>query len=216
MVSNRSVLALCAAAAALVLPGVASAAAPSSLVGEDLVGSGSVTRSCTGINATADVTVSGTALAPYPGSFTETASTALAGGAVTALHAEFTIDSPSTATTITGTKDLILGGGECVFPGPFSQFEADSRVTYQAILHGTQGSFADSGTGFFSVRADFGAPDSGAATVPISFFDETFDTSNGVVPADKTACKNGGYRDFPQFKNQGACVSFVATGGQNP
>jgi hypothetical protein len=46
----------------------------------------------------------------------------------------------------------------------------------------------------------------------VSFFDETFDTSNGVVPA----CKNGGYRDFPQFKNQGDCVSFVATGGKNP
>jgi hypothetical protein len=29
-------------------------------------------------------------------------------------------------------------------------------------------------------------------------------------------CKNGGWTNFPQFKNQGDCVSFVAAAGQNP
>jgi hypothetical protein len=32
----------------------------------------------------------------------------------------------------------------------------------------------------------------------------------------KSECKNGGWRNFPAFKNQGDCVSFVATGGKNP
>ena len=47
-------------------------------------------------------------------------------------------------------------------------------------------------------------------------------TFNGVlqvpaVPMSKDDCKNGGWRNFvaPAFKNQGDCVSFVATGGRN-
>ena len=33
-----------------------------------------------------------------------------------------------------------------------------------------------------------------------------------IVPTSKDQCKNGGWRNFPQFKNQGDCVSFVETG----
>jgi hypothetical protein len=35
------------------------------------------------------------------------------------------------------------------------------------------------------------------------------------VPTSKDECKNGGWQDFGVFKNQGDCVSFVATGGKN-
>jgi hypothetical protein len=35
-------------------------------------------------------------------------------------------------------------------------------------------------------------------------------------PTSKDQCKDGGWRNFPGFKNQGDCVSFVATGGKNP
>jgi hypothetical protein len=50
-------------------------------------------------------------------------------------------------------------------------------------------------------------------------------TVNGVLqvpapsgPTSKDQCKNGGWKTFtdPSFKNQGDCVSFVATGGKNP
>jgi hypothetical protein len=34
-------------------------------------------------------------------------------------------------------------------------------------------------------------------------------------PTSKDQCKNGGWRTFGIFKNQGDCVSFVATGGKN-
>jgi hypothetical protein len=50
-------------------------------------------------------------------------------------------------------------------------------------------------------------------------------TVNGVLqvpaptttPTSKDQCKNGGWETFtnPAFKNQGDCVSFVATGGKN-
>jgi hypothetical protein len=35
-------------------------------------------------------------------------------------------------------------------------------------------------------------------------------------PVSKDQCKNGGWRTFGVFKNQGDCVNFVATGGKNP
>jgi hypothetical protein len=36
------------------------------------------------------------------------------------------------------------------------------------------------------------------------------------LPASKDECKNGGWQTFGVFKNQGDCVSFVATKGKNP
>ena len=32
------------------------------------------------------------------------------------------------------------------------------------------------------------------------------------VPASKDQCKNGGWRNFPQFKNEGLCIAFVNRG----
>jgi hypothetical protein len=39
-------------------------------------------------------------------------------------------------------------------------------------------------------------------------------TAFGADPQEQ--CKNGDWRNFPGFKNEGDCVSFVATGGKNP
>jgi hypothetical protein len=36
------------------------------------------------------------------------------------------------------------------------------------------------------------------------------------APTSNSQCKKGGWRDFEVFKNQGDCVSFVATKGKNP
>jgi hypothetical protein len=36
-----------------------------------------------------------------------------------------------------------------------------------------------------------------------------------ALPASKEQCKNGLWRDFGVFKNQGDCVGFVATSGRN-
>ncbi len=35
-------------------------------------------------------------------------------------------------------------------------------------------------------------------------------------PASKEDCKDGGWTNYGVFKNQGDCVSYVATGGTNP
>ena len=34
------------------------------------------------------------------------------------------------------------------------------------------------------------------------------------LPTSKDQCKNNGWRNYASFKNQGQCVSFVATGGK--
>jgi hypothetical protein len=39
---------------------------------------------------------------------------------------------------------------------------------------------------------------------------------NCALPTSRHDCENGGWSNFPVFKNQGDCVSFVATGGKNP
>jgi hypothetical protein len=37
-----------------------------------------------------------------------------------------------------------------------------------------------------------------------------------IAPTSKGQCKNGGWKSFgTAFKNQGDCVSFVASGGKN-
>jgi hypothetical protein len=48
------------------------------------------------------------------------------------------------------------------------------------------------------------------------FSDRTFVIQFVRTPTTKKQCKKGGWRAFPQFRNQGDCVSFVATGGKNP
>lgn len=52
----------------------------------------------------------------------------------------------------------------------------------------------------------------------VSSFTITQITQPSTEPTDKEQCKNNGWREFvnPSFKNQGDCVSFVATKGKNP
>ena len=50
------------------------------------------------------------------------------------------------------------------------------------------------------------------------FYDETFTITVESGPTSKKQCKKGGWKNFASlsFKNQGDCVSYVATGGKNP
>jgi hypothetical protein len=35
-----------------------------------------------------------------------------------------------------------------------------------------------------------------------------------ALPTSKEQCKKDGWRDYPQFKNEGECVSFVTNAGK--
>src|SRR5215208_5742426 len=59
---------------------------------------------------------------------------------------------------------------------------------------------------------------SGSSSFP-DFSNEAGDlvvTDTRVLPSSKDQCKKGGWRTHEIFRNQGDCVSFVATGGKNP
>jgi hypothetical protein len=57
---------------------------------------------------------------------------------------------------------------------------------------------------------------SNADTVTIADNDGAGIPPTGARPADKDQCKNGGWQTFGVFKNQGDCVSWIATAGKNP
>jgi hypothetical protein len=83
-----------------------------------------------------------------------------------------------------------------------------------------------SGPGGVVVSTDVDPPSRGA-TIQLLGLPERLDLNESAhllsggsgsppPPTSKDQCKNGGWRDDPQFKSQGDCVSFVATGGKNP
>jgi hypothetical protein len=72
-----------------------------------------------------------------------------------------------------------------------------------------------------TVVGNTGAPPSVGTTVtpPLTLSPRELNISATLSPARPTTkdeCKDGGWQSFGVFKNQGDCVSYVATGGKNP
>jgi hypothetical protein len=76
----------------------------------------------------------------------------------------------------------------------------------------------DGGTPNPYPRGDACAGDGGTSWFCYTdLFDSHFKTYlSPPLPSSKEQCKNGGWKTFGVFKNQGDCVSFVATGAKNP
>jgi hypothetical protein len=55
-----------------------------------------------------------------------------------------------------------------------------------------------------------------ATSLPFDFAQDYVGTDAKPLPTSKEQCKHGGWQTFGIFRNQGDCVSFVATGGKNP
>ena len=196
----------------------ADAATASSLTGETFishnVGGPTLTGTCpdasTGTNGSYNLSVSGTAAGPFPGTFTESGSftTSLTGHLLT-FSSNFTIKDSAGTTTVTGTKSLSTTGvseAPCDFAGVGgTEIDGSIYTTYRATITGAG---QDSGNAKISFVDDaFGS------VTPILFFSESFGSTGGA----QKQCKHGGWRSFGTlFKNQGDCVSFFATGGKNP
>jgi hypothetical protein len=78
----------------------------------------------------------------------------------------------------------------------------------------------------FLIQADGGYDFGGFASQQPATFTATVVWAGGTLvkslyvncaqPTSRDDCKNGHWRNFPGFTNQGDCVSFVATKGKNP
>ena len=190
----------------------ATAATPSSLAGESLtsqdVSGSTLTGGCTGNGneGSFNFSVSGTATGPFPGTFTESGSfTTPRSGVLSDFSSTFTITS--TAGTVTGSKRLAgdTSTASCTFfEGGQSVATSNLATTYRAIINGAQ---LSTGTATVSIGGPVG---SGPPN-----FSENFASSGVVQLTSKAQCRDGGWQSFG-FKNQGDCVSFVATGGKNP
>jgi hypothetical protein len=116
-----------------------------------------------------------------------------------------TITGPVTCLNVTGNTAVLN----------FQATEVDGGGSFPVGI-GTLELVANGGPGRDTFGFSVGArspSDCSPLTVPA--FAGTF-SSGGVVifdapplPISKAQCKNGGWRNFPQFKNQGQCVAFV-------
>jgi hypothetical protein len=190
----------------------AHAATPSSLAGETFtsehVEGSTLTGDCTGNGneGSFNFSVSGTATGPFPGTFTESGSfTTLRSGFISDFSSTFAITS--TAGTVTGSKVVTgeLGQASCSFLGGAVEVSTTNlATTYAATLNGAQ---RTTGTATVSILGLLG--------VGAPIFSESFASAGTVQLTSKQQCRGGGWQSFG-FKNQGDCVSFVATGGKNP
>jgi hypothetical protein len=197
----------------------AHAATPSSLAGEtftsDHVPGSTLTGTCpdnfSGTDGSFNFSVSGTAVGPFPGTFTESGSfTTSLSQHVNGFSSTFTVKNTAGTVTVTGTKSLPVGSVSAVDcePGPGSGEEVVGSVstTYGAVIPDVG---QDTGTATVSIEDDgFGSPQG-----QVLSFSESFGSTGGV----QKQCKHGGWKSFGTvFKNQGDCVSFFATRGKNP
>jgi hypothetical protein len=181
---------------AVALPATASAA--STLTGESLNG-----ISASGNSGTCPTTysVSGFAFGPYAGTDTEAGTWDRNTGN---FSTTFTITSGTT--TITGSTLGTFVGGEvhgtisCLPSPPILQLVG---VPYTATIHTPNGNFHDEGT------SDVNVTIGGSAASATESFTSSLAQPVLIAPTSKDQCKNDGWKNFPQFKNQGQCVSFV-------
>ena len=176
----------------------ATASAVPTLTGESLSGGSSLGEGNSPGCGLSFFTARGPATGPYPGTFTEGGTFSPNRSRDPDFSATFTITSGTT--TITGNKS----GDTASFVGCHTVSFAS--IPYTATIHTPNGNFHDQGSSEGEVV--IGAGD---ATLT-----ETFTSSLAepvlIVPTTKSQCKKGGWRNYPQFKNQGRCVRFVVTG----
>jgi hypothetical protein len=95
-------------------------------------------------------------------------------------------------------------------------FSPTGLVTLQVTDRSASG-LADLLDGGFPARSPGDcSPFSGGLIEPVIFSGDIVVVDAQPFPISKDQCKNGGWHAYGVFKNQGDCVSFVATGGKNP
>jgi hypothetical protein len=214
---NRLLLLIAVVLGALSLATVALAAPPATMSGENLTATGGPFAVACSVSGTFPFAAAGAATGPYAGTFTESGTVSFSVplfGPVTAFSADFVITSATGDVLVRGTKTLDTGvpnTSDACADGHGNLGVHSLPATYDATIFTAAGNFHDMGTSFVSPLFSNGSASS---------LGETFLSSLSapvlIAPTGKDQCKDGGWLGFPQFKNQGDCVSYVATGGKNP
>jgi len=197
--------------AALSVAASAVAATPPTLTGEFLTGNQPSADTCSFGGGTVSWDLSGAASGPYAGTFTETLTIDYGPvgtdglSPITSGSATFTITTADS--TVTGTKAITDGTVDCTGEGSF--FGSKFGGTYSATISAPGGGFHDEGT--IDGGGSGGSSVGGASE---SFF-SSLPAPTPLGPTSTSDCKQGGWQSLGIFKNQGDCVSFVATGGKN-
>jgi hypothetical protein len=113
---------------------------------------------------------------------------------------------PVTCLNVTGNRAVIGGDSEFEAPAGYLFLVVDNAAT------GTPDQFGQL----------FPPPIVAPSTCPANLDVPLQEATSGDLvvhdaqpfPTSKDQCKNGGWRNYPGFRNQGDCVSFVATGGK--
>jgi hypothetical protein len=135
---------------------------------------------------------------------------------------EFDVHSGPSGENPTGQVTFrFAGDGSVFFTGPVTCLAVDGNFAILNVdtpqFHAVGLEVTDSPSGDF-IRA---IPTGVSRCSPIGLAVDFPVTSGDVVvvdaprlPTSKGQCKNGAWRTYGVFKNQGDCVSFVATGGK--
>ena len=118
-----------------------------------------------------------------------------------------------------GTIAITWPAGELAFVS-----NGDSSATCTPTTSSVTCTYTDFAHGFKSDSFNFTVgPNAPLSTVPASINASTSDGSDTAAatiqmagPSSTDQCKKGAWATMGVFKNQGDCVSFVATGGKNP
>ena len=114
--------------------------------------------------------------------------------------------SPKSPATVRRRRRPGRGGGE---PGRPERLRRQLRQVQHAFTSGSVSQYDVAAGGALS-------PKSPATVLAGAGSRDVVVSPPARVPSTKAQCKDGGWRAFPQFKNQGDCVSYVATKGKRP
>ena len=134
------------------------------------------------------------------------------------MSADIAARAPSSANLSCGLFELLVDGAVVdshdfsPVPDDFSQCPAGTTVRATLSAAGLALS-----AGSHEVRIRIGRGFTTSAQTPREYVDNVSLTLvTAAMPTTKDECKKDGWKTWPVFKNQGDCVSFVASGGTNP
>jgi hypothetical protein len=223
-----TIIGIPSAARAAVTPGLSNETLVAITGNSSFPGTSKVSGTCSdSAGSTFSFTSSGVAVGPYPGTYEargtytlgNTLPTSITSQQITSFSETFTITSANG--TVTGTKTLdpktiYQQEGVCQDQaGVSSEKSVYPFTTYAARITTSAGNFTDHGTSRLVLQDVTDLVTSVETTAFNESFTSDLSAAQPELPTSSDQCRNDGYSTYGVFKNQGDCLSFVATLGKN-